>query len=157
MKIRRVLALTGAAVLAVAAVAVPSYGAGQAEVRAELAQVRTATAVYHDVEQAIADGYEQVSPCVPNMGFHYQRGIAATAADLDPQSPEILVYAPLPNGELKLVAVEYASWDPDAALFGVAFDPPHAGGPPFHTLHAWVWQGNPAGMFVPTNRTVSCG
>ncbi|MCA1781093.1 MAG: hypothetical protein ABR500_11870 [Dermatophilaceae bacterium] len=126
-------------------------------VGAELAQVRAATAEYHSVDAAVAAGYEPVSPCVPNMGYHYGRGVAATASDLDATSPEILVYAPRRNGSLKLVAVEYATWDGSARLFGQAFQPPHpAGGPPFHTLHAWIWQGNPAGTFAALNPNVRC-
>ncbi len=131
----------------------PSAGNGQAE----LAQVRAATAAYHDLEAAIADEYIRASECVPNMGYHYQRSIATTAADLDPLAPEILVYAPQAGGGMRLVAVEYAAWDSAAALFGVPFDAPHpAGGPPFHTLHAWIWQANPDGMFDPTNPNVNC-
>lgn len=121
-----------------------------------LAQVRAATAKYHDVGVAVADGYQLSSPCVPSMGYHYQRGVAGTGADLDATAPEILVYAPGPNGRLRLVAVEYATWDPAAQLFGRSFDAPHDGGPPFHTLHAWVWQGNPDGVFAPLNPNVSC-
>ena len=95
-------ALMGTALAIIALTAAPSTAAGQSE----LAEVRAATAQYHDVEAAIADGYAVASDCVPNMGYHYQRGIAATSADLNPHSPEILVYAPQPNGDLKLVAVE---------------------------------------------------
>ncbi|MFB9733324.1 hypothetical protein [Ornithinimicrobium kibberense] len=134
----------------------PGHG-GERPLGAQLAEVRATTAKYHDVDAATADGYLPSSPCVPNMGYHYQRGTAATAADLDPTAPEILVYAPRKNGSLKLVAVEYATWDASASLFGRAFDAPHPhGGPPFHTLHAWVWQGNPAGVLSPLNPNVSC-
>lgn len=146
-------ALAGAAIAVLALTATPAAAAGQSE----LATVRAATAQYHDVRAALADGYVLASECVPNMGYHFQRGIAATQDDLDPRSPEILVYAPKPNGKLKLVAVEYATWDDSAELYGVSFDAPHpAGGPPFHTLHAWIWQGNPAGTFAPTNPNIEC-
>lgn len=161
--IRRLLLIALATLTALGAAALPAQSApdwqrtGNAAVQAELAQVRQATAAYHDIERALADGYVQVSPCVDNMGYHFQRGLAGSADDLDATAPEILVYAPRPDGGLRLVAVEYASWDPASTLFGVAFDAPHAGGPPFHTLHAWVWQGNPDGTFSPTNPTISCG
>ncbi|MFD5823646.1 hypothetical protein [Nesterenkonia xinjiangensis] len=152
MRRRLAMALGSAALLAAATVG-PADATGQAD----LAQVRSATAAYHDLGTAMDAGYAQVSDCVPNMGYHYQRGVAATAEDLDPLNPEILVYAPLPNGRNKLVAVEYATWDEEAELFGTAFDPPHPhGGPPFHTLHVWVWQGNPDGIFAPTNPNVRC-
>lgn len=132
-----------------------AYAGGEPDTARQLADVRRATAPYHDLERARADGYEPGSPCVPNMGFHYVRSIAATEDELDPTAPNILVYAPQPDGGLRLVAVEYASWAP-AALFGRAFDPPGHDGPPFHTLHAWVWQGNPDGTFAAHNRNISC-
>ena len=128
--------------------------AGEPDVHQQLAAVRRATVQYRDVAQAVADGYQPASPCVEHMGFHYLRSVAQDAGELDVTAPNILVYAPRPNGTLRLVAVEYASWEA-ASLFGRTFDPPH-GGPPFHTLHAWVWQGNPDGTFAASNPNVSC-
>ncbi|GAB3193748.1 hypothetical protein [Nesterenkonia suensis] len=150
---RHLTTALGAAALMAAATISPAGATGQSD----LAQVRSATVAYQDVRVAMEAGYGQTSGCVPNMGYHYQRGVAATAEDLDPLNPEILVYAPQPNGRLALVAVEYASWDAEAELFGTTFDPPHPhGGPPFHTLHVWIWQGNPDGIFAPTNPNVRC-
>ena len=90
------------------------------------------------------------------MGLHYVRTVAASQEKLDPIAANILIYAPQPDGRLRLVAVEYASWAA-ASLFGRTFDPPAQHGPPFHTLHAWVWQGNPDGTFAAHNRNISCG
>ena len=120
-----------------------------------MAQVRGATAQYHDVARATADGYALGSPCVAQMGYHYVRSVAGDAGQLDIPAPNILVYAPRADGTLRLVAVEYASWEP-ASLFGRVFDPPGSGGPPFHTLHAWIWQANPDGIFAARNPNVSC-
>jgi hypothetical protein len=140
--------------------------AGEPDVAKQLAQVRNATARYHDVQAAVDDGYVQIPECVPQMGYHYVRmdgsvpQVAADQDSLDPLDPEILVYAPRPNGSLRLVAVEYAVWpDPETplpTLFGQEFDPAVEGGPPFHTLHAWVWQANPAGIFEAHNPKISC-
>jgi hypothetical protein len=141
-----------------------------------LAEVRRATARYQDVDAATAAGFVDISGCVPQMGHHYARltqipdpdnagewltvpSVTADQAGLDHTDPDLLVYVPRPNGSLRLVAVEYGSWAP-ASLFGTAFAPPApegSGGPPFHTLHAWVWQANPLGMFAPYNPNVSCG
>ena len=129
--------------------------AGEAEVSRQLAEVRRATARYHDVAEAVADGYQPASPCVQHMGFHYLRSVAEDASDLDITLPNLLVYAPRPDGRLRLVAVEYASWD-TASLFGQTFEAPHPGGPPFHTLHAWIWQANPAGTFNAFNERITC-
>jgi hypothetical protein len=155
---RRTLTL----VVATAVTAVTAAGPLHANPRAPaaggaLAEVRAATAVYHDIDRAMEAGYALGSPCIPGMGFHYVRDVAADQDDLDPLSPQILVYAPRPDGSLQLVAVEYASWE-SAELFGRTFDAPHPeGGPPFHTLHAWIWRGNPDGVFAPMNPNVSCG
>jgi hypothetical protein len=138
-----------------------AMAADQSEVQRELAAVRRATAEFHDVQSAIGAGYVEVPVgCTPGMGYHFQldddRGIAATAADLDTLVPNILVYAPRADGGLRLVAVEYASWAQDAQLFGTGFDAGGNGGPPFATLHAWIWQGNPHGTFAAHNPNVHC-
>jgi hypothetical protein len=151
----RLTALGAGAALVLAAVA--GTGPALAHGQSELAQVRAATARYHDLDAASAAGYLPGSDCVPQMGYHYVRDINTDASLLDPLAPEILVYAPTPSGELRLVAVEYASWDSSAMLFGHGFQAPNpAGGPPFHTLHAWIWQGNPNGVFAAQNPNVTC-
>ena len=155
----------------------PASSGLDADVLRELAQVRRATAQYQDVAAAEAAGYvvakddETEEPqCVPNMGYHYllmgDFGLAIPGPGEgapDALEPNILVYAPRPNGSLQLVAVEYATFDDDAKLFGQDFAPgvkPVDGelpaGPPFATLHAWVWNANPSGMFAPYNPKVSC-
>ncbi len=83
----------------------------------ELAQVRRATARYQDTRKAAADGYEQFSPHVPNMGTHYLTrsaiGVGGSSAldhDLDRMEPEILVYVndASQSRQMRLVAAEYA-------------------------------------------------
>ncbi|MFP4634231.1 MAG: hypothetical protein ACLFRD_00080 [Nitriliruptoraceae bacterium] len=69
---------------------------------AELAEVRAATARYHDVETALADGF--VPPpdghCVYSetgaMGYHYVNfgRVPAPTGELDPTQPQALLYAP---------------------------------------------------------------
>lgn len=145
------LTATTALLLSLGAIA----SASTAGTSRELSEVRRTTARYHDQEQARAAGYQPGSPCVPHMGFHYVRSIAASGDELDLTAPNILVYAPQPNGQLKLVAVEYASRSP-ASLFDRPFEPPTQGGPPFYTLHAWIWQANPDGMFTAHNPRISC-
>lgn len=142
------------AALMLGAAVAPAIG-GEPDTAQQLAEVRRATARYHDVGQAERDGYRVGSGCVAHMGYHYVRSVASDAGELDVLAPNILVYAPRGDGRLRLVAVEYASWQP-ASLFGRAFDAPGAGGPPFHTLHAWVWQGNPDGTFAAHNPNVAC-
>ena len=124
-----------------------SRGRGQfgPEVLAALAQVRRATARYHDIDAAMADGYTVWSPdpfatgatCPSSptgkMGYHLLnpdlRGSAASPTDgdaaLDPLRPEMLLYEKRPDGKLHLVGVEYlvftAAWE---AAHGAGAAPP---------------------------------
>jgi len=139
-----------------------------------LKDVRAATARYHSVAQAEADGYTGVNePCVSSpdgtMGIHYINPPLLRDDAIDPLRPEILLYVPGNGGNLKLVGVEYwkADADQDLAtrsdeptLFGQPFGPPmegHAPGMPVHyDLHVWLFANNPAGMFAPFNPRLTC-
>ncbi|HEV2122359.1 MAG TPA: hypothetical protein VGW38_06260 [Chloroflexota bacterium] len=139
-----------------------------ADVQQQLAAVRQATAKYHDVDRALADGYSPVSPCeelpgVGAMGIHYLNPKLASDLTVDPFTPEVLLYVPSGN-RLRLVGVEYFAANvgqPHPSLFGRAFDGPMAGhspGMPEHyDLHVWIWQANPNGVFAVWNPTVRCG
>jgi len=140
------------------------------EVAAQLAQVRRHTAHYHRVENAEEAGYTNVNvgECVENpeqggMGYHFVK-FDLLDLDLDPIEPEILVYAPSPNGDLKLVAVEYAvPIVPWVAIHGEN-NPPMVLGQHLHAnpnlglyvLHAWIWKHNPTGIFEDWNPRVTC-
>ena len=149
----------------VGAGAVP--GGTDSDTLRQLAQVRQATAKYHDVGQALADGYIPVSGCealpgVGAMGIHYLNPGLASDLTVDPLAPEVLLYAPSGDG-LRLVGVEYFvahAGQPAPRVLGQTFDGPMAGhspGMPAHyDLHAWVWQANPAGLFAAWNPHVSC-
>src|SRR5713101_1265065 len=74
-----------------------------------LDDVRNATAKYHDVNAAIADGYGPFYVCtdqlgVGTMGQHYVKGSLVGDPAIDPLHPEALVYEPMPDGSLRLVA-----------------------------------------------------
>lgn len=124
---------------------------------AQLARVRLATARYHDIERAKADGYKDIKVVLPNMGRHFLRD-SLLDGRFDPERPELLVYAPV-KGQEVLVAVEYAvPLDLSATApegFEGAGDAWFAD-PTFKlwTLHAWVWRNNPDGIFNPTNKEV---
>ena len=79
-------------------------------------------------------------------------------------NPEVLVYAPGPTGDVKLVAVEWVVRGPNSEPPGVT-EPPSVLGMEMHILvpavgfyimHAWVLRPNPAGMFEDWNPEVSC-
>ena len=130
------------------------------ETQREIARARRATARYHDLSRAIADGYVDINVFIPNQGFHYLKS-AILDAQFDPERPELLVYAQdLCEGRMRLVAVEYAvpiSLSPNAPPEGFTGN---ADG--WHrneqfglwTLHAWIWFRNPDGVFAEYNLRV---
>lgn len=139
-----------------------------ASLNKSLAEVRSATARYHDVENAEEDGYAEASPFVPGMGYHYVNG-SLLDGDINPTTPEALVYVDNPQHEDKrrLVAVEYIIPDPDEDMTHSDLDNKFQGvdGETWHyedeldswTLHAWIWYPNPEGIFHGTNPRVGSG
>ena len=140
------------------------------ECRRQLAEARAATAKYHDVNAALADGFIPTGPCVavPSlgaMGVHYANFFRLFDASINPAEPEFLLYAPDGRGGQRLVALEYFVpaylTDTSPTLFGREFDGPmpgHGPGEPAHyDLHVWAWRNNPSGMFAPFNPKVGCG
>ncbi len=128
------------------------------EIKKELASARHGTARYHNINNAKADGYIDIHVFFPHMGFHYLKPDILDA-HFDPAKPELLVYADFGNGQLRLVAVEYAvpialsetvpegfTGDDDHWERNEAFG--------LWTLHAWIWYPNPNGMFAEFNPRV---
>jgi hypothetical protein len=134
----------------------------------QLAAVRAATAKYHNIDAAIADGYIPTDHCIDQpgsgMGYHFfNPGLGGDLVN-DPLKPELLIYVPDGHGGKRLGAVEYFQADMGQAhptIFGQPFDGPmegHEPGMPVHyDLHVWLWQHNPDGVFAPWNPSVSCG
>lgn len=127
------------------------------ELQKELALARSATAKYHDISKAIADGYADIDVVVQNMGYHYM-DTAYVKDTFDPAKPALLVYSKNPvNGNMRLVAVEYAIPNTDPRPEGFAGDADvWENNPDFHLwlCHAWVWYNNPNGMFNEFNPRV---
>ncbi len=180
------LVITGAMLLTMAmsgvAAAAPGAGAGASLAQIRQATVRfqdpsaAIAAGYFP-----ASGCEAL-PGVGGMGVHYLKPSLAEDLGSDPLAPEVLIYAPSGNG-WRLVAVEYfaaalanteqgpAPWfgsePPPLGFFNAApsvlgqtFNGPMAGHNPqmpwHYDLHAWIWQGNPSGMFQPWNPSIRC-
>jgi len=135
--------------------------------------VRVATTQYHDLDTATKGGYGKFLDCFthgPDMGMgqHYVNGDLAGDDKLDPLKPEALVYEPLGDGKMTLVAFEYLmfadKWDPNntgkaaPSLFGQEFhlktNIPQT--PPVWTLHIWLWSHNPDGLFADYNPLIVC-
>ena len=151
------------------ALAVPAHAHGGGS--ADLVDVKRATARFHNVDRAIAAGYQPTQQCVQHptlgvMGYHYVNpSLVADGGEVDPTRPEVLVYQPAGKGGLRLVAVEYFVVEADSPnrvprLGNVPFEGPMAGHdahmPRHYDLHAWVWQHNPAGTFATWNPAGRC-
>ena len=145
----------------------------------ELAAVRQVTARFHNVDAATDAGYELgyvngagnriITGCIAHptagvMGYHYFNKELIDDLEVDLLKPEGLVYTSGPEGQLKLVAVEYV-------VPGANSNPPGVSEPPtvlgremrilvpavgFYIQHFWVWSHNPAGMSVDWNPELTC-
>lgn len=138
----------------------------QATEGSALATLRRATARYHDVNTAIADGFILLHGCETRPGegavgvlyVHLDRFLDGV---IDPASPDGLLYEETPNGKLRLTGVELAI---PAAMWAGA-DPPAFLGVTFQAeeefgalgLHIWLWKQNPQGMFAQAHPGISCG
>ena len=169
-----------AALLLLAPLTVAGYAIADSGGRSDAAKAQSATARYHDLQNALDDGYVEL-PAVQDtstvkatngcasaksgagaMGVHFILGRLLDGT-IDAQTPEVLVYEPTANGGMKLVALEYVATTPQS-LFGQTFTKtdlaPYVGGAEntnfAWTLHAWIWKPNPSGLFMPWNPSVNC-
>ena len=137
-----------------------------------VADVRTATQQFLNVNAATAAGYGPFLGCVSGpdqgaMGVHYVNPGFVGDGQIDVAKPEALIYEPAIDG-LKLVGVEFivdaAAWNLnhnappvlDGQVFNLVGSPNRFGLPPFYELHVWAWRDNPLGAFVDWNTRVSC-
>lgn len=173
---RKALFITIVAAVPVLAVAgYATAGGGQSE----LADLRQATAKYHDIAVAKAehpDAFElpQVEPfgtgtCIENLGGDGAMGIHLLIPSrvdeyLVPTEPEALLYEKRNDGSYKLTGVEYVVGGARPTLYGQEFDETNLAryGDPattVWTLHAWVWKPNhdrDRGIFAQWNTRVTC-
>ena len=166
---RLVFAVVGVAAVAAATLHTSSVSATPAvgPDREAVNHLRALTHQYHNVDRAIADGYQPSTDCTEDMGLHYIN-FALLEQPIDPNRPAVLMYAPTQDG-VRLTGVEWIKIDADQDLstsgdkpsvYGHAFDGPmpgHFPGMPIHyDLHAYVWQPNPAGPFATWNTHIDC-
>ena len=88
---------------------------GDSELNQQLAQVRAATARYHDINVAIADGFVTIGlgACIDTPdgthGIGYVNIPRFVSPDVNSLEPEILNYIPTGDGNLRLVNVVYTN------------------------------------------------
>jgi hypothetical protein len=145
----------------------------------DLQPIRVATAKYHNIATALANGYVPfvdingvsciAEPGMGGMGVHFVNPALIQDPAIDPRQPEALVYAPGPDGTLRLAALEYlvdkVAWRSTRStlpfLFpGHPFDetdaPNRYGLAAFYSQHVWAWKRNPAGPLAMWNPNVHC-
>jgi hypothetical protein len=151
----------------------PSARGQQGSAATLLKIVRESTERFKDVRIAEAEGYRLHFGCVTGsdagaMGLHYVNMKFVGDGILDATRPQIVIYEPMPNGELKLIGADYLliadAWNaknpgpPElmGQLFHLFEAPNRFGLPAFYTLHVWAWKENPNGAFVNWHPKVSC-
>jgi hypothetical protein len=147
-----------------------------------LSAARAATAAFHQLGTAKAAGYsvevvdlnglaciDDIEGHTGGMGIHFLNPNLLDG-NVDESTPELVIYEPTKNGQMRLVAVEYivleSAWEaahPGAGvptLFGQPMELVQAGNryglPDFYEMHAWIWKDNPLGMHNDWNPTVTC-
>ena len=176
----KVFVTSHACVLFVAVLALSSFALAQHAMQHDstsssstlVQTVRTATEQFLNVNNATAAGYGPLFGCVSGsdhgaMGIHYVNPSLLNGT-VDVTKPPALIYEPQPNGQMKLVGVEYiadqATWlqnnsgPPvlDGQVFLLVGYPNRFTIPAFFELHVWAWRDNPQGAFVDWNDHVTC-
>ncbi|TGS11611.1 hypothetical protein EN852_022245 [Mesorhizobium sp. M2E.F.Ca.ET.209.01.1.1] len=157
--------LTRCAIGASASIILLMAGAATAETVNPLAEkVRALDSRFEDIAVAKAEGYAPI-PCASGltggaMGIHYVNATYLKDEAVDVAKPEAVMYEPMADGTLKLIAVEYITSKGPASLEGHLFNfntaPNRYGLGPFYELHVWAWKQNPTGAFADMNPNVSC-
>ena len=190
-------ALCASAVVGVSASAAPGKHPQLAPVRAsasamggsrlvaDVLAARVATAKYAtNLALAKANGYQIITPMIPDMGYHY---LNPSVKGFDVRKPPILVYEhngsgwqlgalewvftsmpsrpPLPGARYGTFAAACHYVDgtfvPESSQAQCAPRSPQTGAafnfwhPPLITLHFWVWYPNPAGIYTGMNPMVA--
>ena len=129
-----------------------------------LKSVRSATARFHSTAQAIEAGHVPDDHCVSapglgGMGYHWVNPSLVDPV-FDPLKPESLLYATGPGGKMRLIGVEYIVVNVGQATPMFVNQPFDVGGTPLPvshwSLHVWLYENNPSGLFAPFNPNISC-
>lgn len=88
-------------------------------------QVRAANDRFKDVAVATSEGYAPI-PCASGidggaMGIHYVNA-KLIGETVDINHPQAIMYEPMPNGKMELIAVEYITTKGPASLEGQLFN-----------------------------------
>lgn len=139
-------------------------GENNREVRAQLAQLEKAVSAFHSFDVAQAAGwFAMISECVESpmggMGYHVANlhELGEKAGSISLLRPEVLLYAPMEDGSMEFLGVEYIV--PAPAYTGqriLGQDLEYNPVLDIWALHVWIARDNPDGIFAPFNPTVNC-
>ena len=138
------------------------------EVQAQLDALQLSVMPFFNYDVAVAAGWDTIlGGCVESpmggMGYHVHNMDQLGNGYLNLLRPEVALYAPMEDGSMEFVGVEYIIpghlWESD--------EPPHFLGRDLHfnpnvgptgiwALHVWVGKHNPEGIFADWNPDVSC-
>jgi hypothetical protein len=138
------------------------------EVQTQLDALQLSVMPFFNYDVAVAAGWDTIlGECVESpmggMGYHVHNMDQLANGYLNLLRPEVLLYAPMEDGSMEFLGVEYIIpgdlWDSE--------EPPHFLGRHLHfnpnvgptgiwALHVWVGKENPDGIFEDWNTEVSC-
>jgi hypothetical protein len=138
------------------------------EIQAQLDALQLSVMPFFNYDVAVSAGWDTIlGGCVESpmggMGYHLHNMDQLANGYLNLLRPEVLLYAPMEDGSMEFVGVEYIIpgdlWDSE--------EPPHFLGQHLHfnpnvgptgiwALHVWVGKDNPNGIFDDWNPDVSC-
>ena len=137
-------------------------------------EAREATKPFHELESAIAAGYQRMGPDMPNMGEHWIHPRMVVQQSFDPARPSVLTYLRV-GGKAMLTGVAYTqlirpgespsplpfegvwhyhSGNLEEEAFGHAkheMTQDEPDGMRLGMIHAWIWVDNPDGLFSADN------
>ena len=138
------------------------------ELAGQLNQVRRATSAFYSYDVAIAANWDTIlGGCVESpmggMGYHVHNMDQLNNGVLTLLRPEVLLYAPMEDGSMEFLGVEYII----PGNLWKSQDPPELLGQQLHfnrnvgpfgiwALHVWTAKHNPEGIFAAWNPEVSC-
>src|SRR5262249_13566421 len=120
-----------------------------------LERVRIVNDRFTELSVAVAEGYAPI-PCASDVdggatGVRYVNDKLLDADVIDIEHPQAVMYEPMADGTMMLIAVDYVTSKGPASLEGRSFNfigaPNGYGLGPFYELHVWAWKSNPRGAF----------
>jgi hypothetical protein len=138
------------------------------EILAQLDALRLSILPFFNYDVAVSAGWDTIlGGCVESpmggMGYHLHNMDQLGNGYLTLLRPEVLLYAPMEDGSMEFVGVEYIIpgelWESDSAPHFLGRDlhfNPNVGPFGIWALHVWVVKDNPNGIFDDWNPDVSC-